>query len=281
MKRLKNLILLLTICTFSITLQAQNKTFEVEVKGNGEPVLLFPGFTCTGDVWDDVVAELSQTNECHIFTFAGFGDVPAIETPWLSKIKAGITSYISKNKLDKATLVGHSLGGTLGLWLATDKNSKFNKIIVIDALPSTGALMVPNFNSETIVYDNPFNQRLLDMDANSFEAMASQMAGNMSLNKEKHAIIKEWMLKADRKTYVYGYTDLLKLDLRETIAKITIPVTILAATKPYGEHVVKKTYEEQYKNLDDYSIKFAKESAHFIMFDQPKWLLSAIKAELQ
>jgi pimeloyl-ACP methyl ester carboxylesterase len=279
MKTLKHSMLFLLFLLIT-TLEAQQKTFEVEVKGNGEPVLLFPGFTCTGEVWKDVVVELSKTKECHIFTFAGFGDVPAIEKPWLSKIKEGIKTYIAGNKLEKATIIGHSLGGTLGLWLAIDKNAVFNKIIVVDALPSTGALMVPNFDSETIVYDNPYNQRLLDMEAKDFESMATQMANSMSLNKEKHALIKEWMLKSDRETYVYGYTDLLKLDLRASISNISVPVVVLAATEPYGENAVKKTYKEQYKSLGVYSIKYAKESAHFIMFDQPEWLIEVINEEL-
>lgn len=274
-------ILLLTILVLSTALQAQSKAFNVQVEGKGMPILFFPGFTCTGEVWAHTVKELSKTYECHVFTFAGFGDVPPIEKPWLSKIKDELNIYISKHKLSKATIIGHSLGGTLGLWLATDTNSKFDKIIVVDALASTGALMIPNFDSETIGYDSPYNQRLLDMDANSFDAMAGQMASGMSLNKEKHMVIKEWIAKADRATYVYGYTDLLKLDLRASVANITVPVTILAATEPYGAEVVKKTYEEQYKNLDGYSIKYAKESAHFIMFDQPKWLLNAINQELQ
>jgi pimeloyl-ACP methyl ester carboxylesterase len=279
MKTLKHSMLFLLFLLIT-TLEAQQKTFEVEVKGNGEPVLLFPGFTCTGEVWKDVVVELSKTKECHIFTFAGFGDVPAIEKPWLSKIKEGIKTYIAGNKLEKATIIGHSLGGTLGLWLAIDKNAAFNKIIVVDALPSTGALMVPNFDSETIVYDNPYNQRLLDMEAKDFESMATQMANSMSLNKEKHALIKEWMLKSDRETYVYGYTDLLKLDLRASISNISVPVVVLAATEPYGENAVKKTYKEQYKSLGVYAIKYAKESAHFIMFDQPEWLIEVINEEL-
>ena len=279
MKTLKSIILVLLFVT-STTLGAQQKTFNVEVKGHGDPILLFPGFTCTGEVWNDVVAELSKTKACHIFTFAGFGDVPAIEKPWLSQIKEGIQGYIVENKLEKATIIGHSLGGTLGLWLAIDKNATFNKIIVIDALPSTGALMVPNFDREAIVYDNPYNQRLLEMDAKSFEAMATQMAIGMSLNKEKQPLIKKWILKTDRETYVYGYTDLLKLDLRASIASISIPVTILAATEPYGEEAVKKTYKEQYKSLDGYAIKYAKKSAHFIMFDQPEWLLKVINEEL-
>ena len=280
MKTLKHIMLFLLL-VLSTTLEAQHTTFEVEVKGNGEPILLFPGFTCTGEVWKDVVAELSKTKECHIFTFAGFGDVPAIEKPWLAKIKEGVKTYIAENKLEQATIIGHSLGGTLGLWLATDKNAAFNKIIVVDALPSTGALMVPNFDSETIVYDNPYNHRLLDMETKSFEAMATQMATGMSLNNEKHTIIKKWILKADRETYVYGYTDLLKLDLRASMATISVPVTVLAATEPYGEDAVKKTYKEQYKSLDVYTIKYAKDSAHFIMFDQPEWLLKVINEELQ
>ena len=274
----KTIVVAILILSFGA--QAQIKSFEVTVEGQGKPILLFPGFTCTGAVWKDTVKELSKNYECHVFTFAGFGDVPAIKKPWLSKIKEGVTQYVIENKLEKATIIGHSLGGTLGLWLAIDDNAKYKKIIVIDALPSAGALMIPNYDSNNIVYDNPFNQRLLDMDTDSFETMATQMASGMSLNKNKHNVIKDWIMQADRKTYVYGYTDLLKLDLRQSVSKITIPVTVLAATQPYGEEAVKKTYAEQYKNLKNYSIKYAKESAHFIMFDQPEWLLNTINEAL-
>ncbi len=65
-------ILLFLVTTFSV--RAQSSAFEVTVKGKGDPVLLFPGFTCTGAVWDDTVSELSKEFECHVFTFAGFGD---------------------------------------------------------------------------------------------------------------------------------------------------------------------------------------------------------------
>ena len=275
MKTIKSM-LLMTISVISLSLSAQNKAFEVKVSGAGEPILFFPGFTCPGEVWEDFVAELSKTNVCHVFTFAGFGNVPPIEKPWLPKIKEELSQYITHKKLQHATIVGHSLGGVLGLWLAADDKFDFSKIIVVDALASTGALMMPNFDSASIVYDNPYNQALLDMDAKSFGLMADQMVIGMALNKDKHAQLKTWILNTERETYVYGYTDLLKLDLRESLAKIKVPVTILAATQPYGEEAVLKMYSEQYKNLDKYNIKFATESAHFIMFDQPEWLLNNI-----
>lgn len=268
------------ISLIHFSLFAQNQAFEVSVVGSGDPILLFPGFSCTGEVWQDIVLELSKTNQCHVFTFAGFGAVPPIEKPWLPKIKESISKYISEHHLQHANIIGHSLGGSLGLWLASENGAQFKNIIVVDALPSTGALIIPNYESEAIVYDHPFNQSLLAMEDNNFEVMAGQMAAGMALNKNKHDQIKAWIVGTDRETYVYGYTDLLKLDLREDLSKISVPVTILAATQPYGEEAVKSIYADQYKNLSGYTIKYAADAAHFIMYDQPEWLLKNISEVL-
>lgn len=279
MKTIKN-VLVFFFLSIALGVAAQSTAFKVSVSGQGEPLLFFPGFTCTGEVWEDTVAQLSKTYECHVFTFAGFGEVAPIEKPWLPKIKEEITAYVAQKGLKNPTIVGHSLGGTLGLWLASEENHPYKKVVVVDALPSTGALMMPNFKSEYIVYDNPYNKQLLEMDAASFEKMAEQMAMGMVLNPKGQQQVKAWMLMADRETYVYGYTDLLKLDLREEIAKITIPVTILAATHPYGKETVEATYKGQYANLPNYAIHYAEGAAHFVMYDQPEWFIGKLKEEL-
>ncbi|MDP5060425.1 MAG: alpha/beta hydrolase [Maribacter sp.] len=278
MKTIKNLLLTLLIL-FSLSIAAQDKPFDVKVTGEGDPILLFPGFTCTGDVWNETVKELAKTYECHVFTFSGFGDVPAIEKPWLPKIKDGIIEYISEKNFNNPTLIGHSLGGALALWMAADGNS-YKELIIVDALPSTGALMMPDFKSEYMVYDSPYNKQLVAMGDADFEAMAQQMANSMAKEKSNQETIKKWMIQADRETYVYGYTDLLKLDLREDLAKISSPVTILAATEPYGIDVAKSTYDIQYKALAEYSIEFANGSSHFIMYDQPQWFIENLKKAL-
>jgi len=260
---------------------AQETSFNVTVVGTGDPVLLFPGFTCTGAVWDDLVIELSQQYECHVFTFAGFGDVPPIEKPWLPKIKEDIEAYVKAEKFIDLTIIGHSLGGTLGLWLAADaKDNLYKHIVVVDALPSAGALLIPNYTSENIVYDSPYNKQLLEMNEEKFSAMANQTASFMTLTAEKVPQLADWIIKADRKTYVYGYTDLLKLDLRKTIESIRTPVTILAATHPYGLETARKTYTEQYKNLKSYDIVFAEGAAHFIMYDKKAWFVEKVWAVL-
>lgn len=279
MKSIKKL--LFRILVFSaLSTTAQGKPFEVKVTGEGDPILLFPGFACTGEVWDTTITELSKEYECHVFTFAGFGDVAAIEKPWLPKIKEGVVSYISENKLENPVLLGHSLGGALALWMASEGNS-YKELIIVDALPSTGALMMPDFKSEYMVYDSPYNKQLLAMNDTDFEAMVVQMASGMTKEKSNQEIIKNWMIKADRETYVYGYTDLLKLDLREDLSKINAPVTILAATEPYGLEMAKSTYDLQYKPLAEYTIDFANGSSHFIMYDQPQWFIKNLKNALK
>ncbi len=256
------------------------QAFQVKVTGKGAPVLLFPGFACTGEVFDETVAVLSKQYECHVFTFAGFGNVPAVEKPWLPKIKDQVIAYVKEKKLNKAVIIGHSLGGTLGLWLAAAEQNLFKKVIAVDALPCTGALMMPNYNSATMVYDNPYSKQMLQTDTATFRTQAKQQVAFMMLNKEKQSKVVDWMMQADRQTYVYGYVDLLKLDLREEVANINVPVIVLAATHP-NKAMIEKTYNEQYAKLGNKVIHYADQSAHFVMYDQPEWYLTKINENIQ
>lgn len=256
------------------------QAFQVKVTGKGAPVLLFPGFACTGEVFDETVAVLAKQYECHVFTFAGFGNVPAVEKPWLPKIKDQVIAYVKEKKLNKAVIIGHSLGGTLGLWLAAAEQNLFKKVIAVDALPCTGALMMPNYNSATMVYDNPYSKQMLQTDTATFRTQAKQQVAFMMLNKEKQSKVVDWMMQADRQTYVYGYVDLLKLDLREEVANINVPVIVLAATHP-NKAMIEKTYNEQYAKLGNKVIHYADQSAHFVMYDQPEWYLTKINENIQ
>jgi pimeloyl-ACP methyl ester carboxylesterase len=130
------------------------------------------------------------------------------------------------------------------------------------------------------VYNNPFSKQQLNMDSATFLTMAGQMAAGMCLNKVKQKQIIDWMIQADRKTYVYGYIDLLKLDLREEIANIQIPVVVLAATFP-SKQAAEETWNKQLAKLPNKTIFYAENAAHFIMFDQPEWLIAKIKENLQ
>lgn len=275
---MKNIFLSLVIL-FSLSIQAQesNQPIHVKIIGKGKPVMLIPGFTVPDEGWNTVVNQLKDNYECHVVTLAGFGEKKAIDFPWLPKVNDALEDYIKQNQLTNLTVIGHSLGGTIATWLASRENNGISKIVLVDALPAAGSIMIPNFNPENLVYESPFNNQQLSMSQNDFEQMAQSMAQSMSLNPEAQKRIKDWIISADRKTYVYGYTDYLKLDLREDLKNISIPVTIIAADKPFGKEMVTQTYQSQYTNLSKYDLIIADNSAHFVMFDKPEWFIEQIQ----
>lgn len=277
MKRFLVLIIPLLLLCYPVSGQV---AFSVNVVGKGKPVLLFPGFGCPGEVWQTTVDELSRTRECHVFTFAGFGDVPAIEMPWLSQIRDGIVTYIKEKKLEKPAVLGHSMGGTLGLWLASDHPDMFEKVVVVDGLTCIAALMGQVYqDGMPVPYDNPFSRSMLAMGDKEYKALIAQIVAFLCLNKDKQKLITAWLHAVDRRTYVYGYVDCLNLDLREAVASIKVPVVVLAATYP-DKKTVQATYSNQYKNLPGVEILYADDAAHFIMFDQPVWFIENIKKNI-
>ncbi len=264
----------------SLSLSASFKSIKVEVKGKGEPVLLLAGFTCTGDVWNETVAEIYKNKECHIVNYAGFGDVPAIDSLWMETIQKDIGIYLEKTKLEGLSIIGHSMGGTLALWLGSQNKYDIKRMMIIDALPCMGAMMIPNYSSENINYDTPYSRNLLSMSDSDFSGMAMNFAGFMCKDTSKHEQIASWIKQSDRKTYVYGYVDLLKIDLRSEIEKIDAKVCVLAAANP-NKNMVEKNYNEQYAQLKDKEIIYIEDSAHFIMYDQYDVYIEKLKMFLE
>jgi pimeloyl-ACP methyl ester carboxylesterase len=172
------------------------------------------------------------------------------------------------------------MGGTLAIDIAAALPGKIEKLILVDALPNMLAVMMPGLSADMIQYNSPYNKHVMEMKEEPFKKTAQMMAEGMTANKEKIDTIIHWIVTADRQTYVYGYTELLKLDLMEDLKRIKAKTLILGATFPTKE-VAKATLEKQYANLEKKQIEMAPGSKHFIMFDQPEWLYSQINAFLK
>lgn len=262
---------LIAVLLFVKQVSAQLESVSPTVTGSGNPVLFLPGFASNASVWDATVTQFSKTNQCHIIDYAGFGKVEPIDFPWLPTILEDLKAYVHSIDNDQLVIVGHSMGGTIATWLASQSDLKIKETIIVDGLPCTGALMFPNFSPESMTYDNPYNQNMLSMEDAAFEQMAMGMAQGMVTSSQHQLEIKQSILNCDRKTYVYGFTDYLKLDVRPLLNKITVPVTILGAGKLYGVEGATQTYKNQYKNLSSYNLIVNKDAMHFIMLDAPIW----------
>ncbi|RZS93182.1 alpha/beta fold hydrolase [Aquimarina brevivitae] len=261
------------------TMTAQSTAIKVEVNGTGDPVLFLPGFTNPGSIFKSTAANLSSKGQHHFVSYAGFNNIPTIEMPWYDTLRADLLTYIDNNALHNLTIISHSMGGNLAVDLAAARPDAVKNMVLIDALPCMRAVMMPGVPATQLQYDSPYNNQMLSLSEEQFKQSVTFMAKNMTNKEDKVDTLLQWMLEADRKTYVYGYTDLLKLDLRPKLTTIKAKTLILGATFPSLE-MAKNTLETQYANLKNKNIVMVPNSKHFIMFDQPEVLYAKINAFL-
>lgn len=270
---------LLTIFLTTISgFLATGQSIKVTSSGSGDPVLLLAGFASTSDVWDSTVETLKDHHQIHVIDYAGFGVLPAVENDFLAQVLTELKSTVQEIDDENLIIIGHSMGGTIAAWLAAQTNLKIKEIIIVDGLPASGALMFPGVDLSTLLYDSPYNDQMLQMDATTFSQTANYMSAGMATAPKHQAMIKQSVLETDRKTYVYGYTDYLKFDIREDLKNIHVPVTILGAGGMFGEETATKTFRDQYSNLELYNLIMHPTSKHFIMYDDPQWLNEQIAA---
>src|SRR5882672_4350592 len=83
------------------------RSFTVDVVGKGkQSVILIPGLTCPGEVWNETVEQFKGKYNCHIITLPGFAGQPAVTHDlFLKSMRDEIIQYIKTNKLRKVILV--------------------------------------------------------------------------------------------------------------------------------------------------------------------------------
>jgi pimeloyl-ACP methyl ester carboxylesterase len=253
----------------------EHTPFTLETVGRGKPILYLPGFATPGSMWEETIESLNLQRKSYLFSYAGFNGNAPIKMPWYLNIKNSIIEYIKDNEMSDIIIIGHSMGGNLAVDIASALPSKVSKIIIVEALPCMREVIMPNVPAESLYYNSPYNKQMLEMNEQQFKKTAIMMASNMTLNEDKKNSITNWILEADRNTWVYGYTDLLKLDLRNSLSKVTCETLILGASFP-DVKIAKENYENQYSTLSNKTILMATNSKHFLMFDQPEWFYKTV-----
>lgn len=277
---MKKLIFSLAIILVSFAANSQNKAFDVKIYGKGQPIILIPGYSCSGEVWKETVNHLKDNYELHVMTLAGFAGTPPVNDDLiLNTVKNQIIQYVKDKKLKKPMLMGHSLGAFMTLWLQSTEPDLFGKSICVDGLPFISAINNPTATSESIRNNPQMNKNATIKNfialpnenyvKNMTRAMLYQVADSIRAKQ-----IAQWSFESDRKTLGSTIVEMSQTDLRQDIAKIKQPILILASlfgTKEASE----KEYNLQYALLKNKTIKVAN-SKHFIMYDVPEWFYAQI-----
>lgn len=253
--------------------------FKVEKIGKGKQhMILIPGLTCPGEVWSETVARYKKQYTLHVISLPGFAGTPPIETnEYLKTMRDELIAYIKDNKLKKPILVGHSLGGFLSLWISAVEPDLVGPNFIVDALPFFPAIQNPSATEESM---KPMATSMRNMmkDATPEQVKQSQQyyLNTMATAPDKLERIGQWGIESHSPTVAQAMYEMQTTDLRQEVAAINAPVTVLGAWIAYKNYGVThestlKNFSDQYQHVKKVNIQLTDTAKHFIMYDDPEW----------
>ena len=249
--------------------------------GKGSPVILIPGLSSPRAVWDGVASDLAKKHRVVLVQVNGFAGDDAganLKPGVLDGIVTDLDAYIVKNKLRGAAVIGHSMGGLVGLMLAKAHPADVGKLMIVDSLPWFGMLFGP---TATVAAVEPRAKAMRDAMAASYgkpdAANAQGTAKALALKPDSQAKVVDWVMKADARVSAQAMYEDLTTDLRGDLKDIATPITLLyPSSAGLPASMADEFYKRAYATAPHVTYQRVDDSAHFIMLDQPEVFAKAV-----
>ncbi|GAB5457854.1 MAG: alpha/beta hydrolase [Henriciella sp.] len=260
--------------------------FEVAVQGTGPDVILIPGLASDAAVWDSVTEALDDTYRFHVVQVSGFAGSPARanaeNTSVLKSISNDLAEYTQGLETPPA-IIGHSLGGLLALETGLDPDAKASRLMVIDVLPFFSVLIDEAATAQSI---EPIASMarivLIGQTDEAFATGQTQALKGLVKDEDGLETALSWSIASDRKVMAQAMYEVMVLDLREAIASLDTPLTVLFARDSSLPDMdkVEGYYRDLYAAAPQSEVVAIDDAYHFIMFDQSAAFIEAVEAFL-
>ncbi len=268
--------------------------FHVRVDGPEHPVgdvILIPGLSSSPHAWDLLTEELKGRYRVHRIHVQGFAGAPAEDNATgnvSAPVAEDLARYIAERGLNKPAVIGHSMGGTIGMMLAARHPDSVGKLMVVDMVPFMGAMFaqpgtVPTVESVTPMADT-IHQGMANSPREQYQAQADAQIVAMINTESQRAKPLEDSRSSDQKVSAAAFRELIVTDLRPELGRITAPTTVLYVRfndPRMTNDMVDGIYRASFANLPGATLTRIDDSAHFIMLDQPARFAAEVNAFLE
>lgn len=249
----------------------------VDVRGSGPDVILIPGLSSSPAVWENTIAALPgyRYHLVHVSGFAGRAPGANAAGPVVDQVGEEIARYVREAGLDRPAIVGHSLGGTWAMMVASRHPELVSRAMVVDMFPAMGAMFAgPSATAETL---RPVAERIrsaiADGTGETRRQMTEQTIATMVRTSSLRAAAVEHSMASDAAVSGQAMHDLILADLRPALRDIRVPLTVLwvrPPNAPVTEEQMAGFYAASYANAPQARIVHIPNAYHFIMWDEPQ-----------
>jgi len=287
--------LMIGAASLSLAGNANASAVGLVEKGQGPTLVFIPGLISGRETFTQTCEAFVMTHRCLLLDLPGFAGQKPIDVRhgFFSPVEQQIIRLLRDHHVSNATLVGHSLGGVLGMLIALDAPDLADRLVLVDSLPFYPATQNPALTAELMKPQaEQMRAQMNAVSAEDFVKLTVQSATGMSNTAARQGLLTKWSRTSDRATPTAAMVDLMTTDLRARISGLSQPVLVLgswAAYKQYGAtpESTAATFRLQYAALPRVNIRISETGYHFLTWDDGAWVNQQIRdflirsAELQ
>jgi pimeloyl-ACP methyl ester carboxylesterase len=290
MHKLKLSILLAAIAAWQLGValaEPVSDRITVTVRGQGPDVVLIPGLASSSAVWDATVAHLEGHYRLHIVQVAGFAGASARANAQGSIIQPtldALDAYIKTNKLKAPRVIGHSLGGLLGMMLALQHPEDAGSLMIVDSLPFYGALFGATDTAAVTPQAAAMRDSIINETQDAYAQGEKEFLPALVKSPEGLKLVTGWAIASDKSVVARAMFEDMTTDIRPRLHEIKMPVTILYpwdSSSGMPQTAVDGLYKDSFAPLPNKTLVRVENSRHFIMLDQPKAFTAQVDAFLK
>lgn len=242
-----------------------------EVYGRGRPVLLLHGWLGSWGLWQETMKYLGKYYRTYALDFWGFGESgKKIPTFSVQDFVSMVDQFMDRLGIERAPLVGHSMGGTVSLSTAINHPNRVSKVTVIGS-PIVGS-------SLALLLKLAGHRWIAMMVFNAMWALRFGLkvsAPIISSDQKFYEMITRDLSRTTLESFLLSIASLRRTDLRPFLSQITIP-----AMGMYGDKDVivdPKQWRLMQAGMQSIRIERFKNAGHFIMLDEPESFLGTLR----
>jgi pimeloyl-ACP methyl ester carboxylesterase len=258
----------------------------VTVQGQGPDVILVPGLTSNPRIYGGLVNAVPGYRY-HLVQVRGFsGNAPGANAQGdvAAPVAEELARYIREAGLVKPAVIGHSMGGTIGMMLAARHPQAVGRLMIVDMVPFTGLFYgASNADEARAAFDKQAAQLAAGGPEAAGRMMTTMISAMVNSDAERAPVLND-ARTSDPGTVQRAYREINVTDLRPELKAISAPVTVLYV-KPNGvaltDAQIDATYRAQYANIPGATLTRIPAAAHFIMLDAPARFAEEVRAFLR
>jgi pimeloyl-ACP methyl ester carboxylesterase len=252
-----------------LKLKAGQLSFNVLESGSGEPALLFLHYWGgSARTWNAVASQLSTNFRCIAYDQRGWGQSDAPEQGYsIRDLALDAKHIVEALQVRRYVLVGHSMGGKVAQFLASEPPPGLvGLVLVAPAPPTPQNIPEPAKQAQLHAYDNR---------ENALQALAFRTAYPPS-DTMREQILEDNFAACSPQAKLAWPTSSAYEDISGVVGKIAVPTLIVAGDQD-RQDPLEQHRREVLPRIPGANIEVIRDSGHLMPIDQPHRLAEAIR----